>query len=159
MNDFTISNSKGSSLLEVMIALFVLAIGMLGVLAMQTRSIQMNQNAYQYSQATALIADIYEAMLTTPSSHQNYKIAYEETTPAAVACGAATSNCSPSDIAQWNLHHWRTNIETLLPGGQGEIAALPSTVGGYRISVRFVTGYSDATDEPVLGEVALDVSI
>lgn len=152
------SLNNGSSLLEVMIALFVLAIGMLGVLAMQTRSIQMNQNAYQYSQATALAADIYEAMLTSPSSQVEYVIAYEAATPAASSCGNATSNCSASDIADWNLHFWRTNIEGLLPGGQGQIAE-SSTTGVYQISVRFVTGYSDTTDEPVFGEVHLDVSI
>lgn len=80
-----VKSQNGSSLIEVMVALFVLAIGMLGVLAMQTRAIQMNQNSAQYSQATTLAADIYEAMLTSPSSPGSYTINFDDAIPAAPA--------------------------------------------------------------------------
>lgn len=59
-----ISNKKqhGSSLLETMISLFVLAIGLLGTLAMQNKSIQHNQNSYAYSQAIVLATDLNERL-------------------------------------------------------------------------------------------------
>ena len=54
----------GSSLLETMVSLFVLAIGLLGTLAMQTKSIQHNQNSYSYSQTIVLATDLSERLKT-----------------------------------------------------------------------------------------------
>jgi hypothetical protein len=56
------TQQHGSSLLETMISLFVLAIGLLGTLAMQNKSIQHNQSSYSYSQAIVLAYDISERL-------------------------------------------------------------------------------------------------
>ena len=53
---------NGASLLEVMIALFVLAVGLLGVFAMQAESMKLNQQAYSSSQAMFLANDAVERM-------------------------------------------------------------------------------------------------
>lgn len=148
-------NNEGSSLIEVMIALFVLAIGMLGVLAMQTRAVQLNKNAYNYSQATVLAADIYEAMLTAPSSAGSYEIDFGVVPPPAPDC--SSSDCTPDAIADWNQSQWLTNIANLLPGGEGQIEEDGDRE--YVISVRFITGYKEATDEPEYEKVVLDVRI
>jgi Tfp pilus assembly protein PilV len=64
-----IRNQLGSSLLETMVSLFVLAIGLLGTLAMQTKSIQHNQNSYSYSQAIVMATDINERLrITEPAN-------------------------------------------------------------------------------------------
>lgn len=55
---------QGSSLVEVLVALFVLAIGLLGTLAMQTKSMQFNQAAHNYSKAVYIATDIAERMKT-----------------------------------------------------------------------------------------------
>ncbi|RZA01324.1 MAG: type IV pilus modification protein PilV [Moraxellaceae bacterium] len=59
-----ICKQNGSSLIETMVSLFVLAIGLLGTLAMQTKSIQHNQNSYSYSQAIVLATDLNERLKT-----------------------------------------------------------------------------------------------
>lgn len=64
-NIIIIKNQSGSSLLETMVSLFVLAIGLLGTLAMQTKSIQHNQNSYAYSQAIVLANDLSERLKTS----------------------------------------------------------------------------------------------
>lgn len=61
----TAKTQHGSSLLETMISLFVLAIGLLGTLAMQNKSIQHNQSSYSYSQAIVLAYDISERLKHT----------------------------------------------------------------------------------------------
>jgi type IV pilus assembly protein PilV len=53
---------QGFSMLEVMIALLVISIGMLGMAAMQARSMRYNHDALVRSQATELINDIFEKM-------------------------------------------------------------------------------------------------
>jgi len=55
------SNAQtGSSLIEVLISLTVLAFGILGVLGMQAKSVQFNQSAGVYSHAVHLAGDIAE---------------------------------------------------------------------------------------------------
>lgn len=60
----TAHSQTGSSLVETMVSLFVLAIGLLGTLAMQTKSVQHNQNSYSFSQALVLASDLSERLRT-----------------------------------------------------------------------------------------------
>ncbi len=67
-NIIIIKNQIGSSLVETMVSLFVLAIGLLGTLAMQTKSVQHNQNSYSFSQALVLANDLSERLRTAEST-------------------------------------------------------------------------------------------
>lgn len=72
----TAHSQTGSSLIETMVSLFVLAIGLLGTLAMQTKSVQHNQNSYSFSQALVLSTDLSERLRTAEKPDevlQNWK--------------------------------------------------------------------------------------
>lgn len=135
----TCKANRGSSLIETVVALFVLAIGVLGVLSMQVKSVQFNKNSHLFSQASFLANDIYEGMLVTPDIAETYVINYDDNTPAKPSCSAG-SDCTADQIADWNLHNWRTNVENLLPGGRGEINLI---AGQMVIRVEFEMGYDD----------------
>src|SRR5690606_7893202 len=53
---------SGFTLIEVMVALVILAVGLLGMASLMTRSQQSNESAYSRSQATLLAYDIIERM-------------------------------------------------------------------------------------------------
>ncbi|WP_045855517.1 type IV pilus modification protein PilV [Teredinibacter purpureus] len=112
---------SGSSLIETMVALIVLGTGLLVVMSMQVKSVTLMKDASLNSQAAFLASDIYEGMLTTPSAEASYFINYTESTPAKPDCATVASSCSPTDMAKWNLHNWRSNVASLLPGGRSEI--------------------------------------
>ena len=61
-----INNQSGFTLLEVLIALFIFSIGILGVNAMQLTSIQGNGKANRISRASSLAADRIEQILSMP---------------------------------------------------------------------------------------------
>lgn len=149
-----IKNNKqhGSSLIEVMIALFVLAIGLLGVLAMQVNAIKLNQNAYLYSQAAMLASDMLEAMRSNPTETNSYALTFTEATPDAPNCTTAGTDCSTSAIRDWNLNQWRTNVEGLLPGGMSEVAIIPPNE--FIVRVRFQIDIDESGDA-VMDEVEL----
>jgi type IV pilus assembly protein PilV len=153
-------NSKqqsGSSLIEVMVGLFILAIGLLGVLATQIRSMQMNQNAYLYSQAAMLTVDIYEAMHTSDAAVGQYLTNFDEPADGTPPdCDGGTS-CSPGQFADWNLFEWKTNIANLLPDGEGQIERDPNNID-YTISVRFRVGVEQETGEVITDTVTLETS-
>ncbi|VUD68279.1 hypothetical protein TDB9533_04077 [Thalassocella blandensis] len=132
-----IQTQIGSSLIEVMVALLVTAVGLLGVLTMHTKALKLNQNAHLYSQATILANDIMEAIKTTPDAVASYSLVKTGTAPASPGC---TTSCTPEQMAQMNLNHWVTNISDLLPGGEGAIA-INSTTNEILITVEFELGY------------------
>lgn len=53
---------SGFSLIEVLIALLVVAIGLLGLASLQARGLKFNHDAYVRSQATNMIYDVVERM-------------------------------------------------------------------------------------------------
>ena len=59
---------RGFSLMEVLIAMLVLAIGLLGLASLQAQSLKFNHESYVRSQATILAYEIMDRMRTTPSA-------------------------------------------------------------------------------------------
>lgn len=56
------TKQQGSSLIEVLIAIVVISIGLLGLAGLQTTSIKSNHSAYLRSQATLLAYDLSDRM-------------------------------------------------------------------------------------------------
>lgn len=112
-------SQHGFSLLEVLVALLVLSIGLLGLAALQTTSLQFNTGSYYRTQATFLAYDILDRMRTNPIkvSAGNYDVT---TSTAAAAAKADTTTCgtgcNTSDLAKYDLGEWYRRMETLLPG-------------------------------------------
>jgi type IV pilus modification protein PilV len=67
-NDRT-SAQHGFTLLEVMIALAIFAIGILAVSAMQINSINVNAGARMQTEATSVASDAMERLLALPYDH------------------------------------------------------------------------------------------
>jgi len=150
--------SQGSSLIEVMVALFVLAIGLLGVLAMQTRSVQLNQNAYMYSQAAILANDLMEIIQTSDAPKAIY-YGYQSSPPSSPNdCAAAGADCDSSQIAAWSYDRWAANVQQVLPGGDGRVERVTTgSVSTYRIVVEFEVANDPITGDPIEHNVSLEI--
>jgi len=57
---------RGFSLVEVLIAMLILAVGMLALASMQLRSIRMNASARMQTEATAIAVDWLERLIALP---------------------------------------------------------------------------------------------
>lgn len=91
-------------------SLFVLAIGLLGTLAMQTKSIQHNQNSYSFSQALVLANDLSERLRTAENSGDVLK--------------------------DWKDHH----VKEALPSGTAEVKDGKYSKNAQSISLEFLGG-------------------
>ncbi len=111
-------SAAGFTLLEVLVALVVLSIGLLGLSGLQTSSLRNNHSAFLRSQATLAITDIMDRMRANSdaANADNYDINYGAT-PSATSCA---SNCTAQAVANMDLVEWRSYVERL-PGGEGEI--------------------------------------
>lgn len=155
------SKEVGSSLIEVVVALFVLAIGMLGVLSMQVKSMQFNQSAYYYSQAVYLANEILENMRSSPGIANAYLIGIDESAPTANKnCGASGETCTATELRNFNLKNWRENVEATLVSGKSSVQRVGDF---YAITVQFDDSRSSpeqkADGSPELAEYVLMTEI
>lgn len=152
-------SENGSSLIEVVVALFVLAVGMLGVLSMQVKSMQFNQSAYYYSQAVYLANEILESMRSNRSVASTYLIELDEVTPTpAKDCSAQGITCTPAELRSYNLSQWRQNIAATLTSGKSSIQRSGDF---YAITVQFDDSRSEmnSSGAPELSEYVLVTEI
>ncbi len=142
--NFANNKHRGSSLIEVVVALFVLAIGMLGVLSLQVKSMQFNQSAYYYSQAVYLANDILEGMRSNSSAAETYLVAFDSVIAEPAAdCEASGVTCTPAQLKNFNLYHWRQRISDSLVSGRSSI----TKVGDFfAITVQFDDSRSEIQD-------------
>lgn len=99
-------SEQGFTLLEVMVAVLVLAIGLLGLAQLQVTSLKQNERAHLRSQASILAADMFDRMRANQSAAQEGK--YNLTL-------SATAVASPSTVAESDIFEWLSNITTFLP--------------------------------------------
>lgn len=127
----------GFTLLEVLVALIVLSIGLLGLSGLQTTGLRNNHSAFLRSQATLATTDIIDRMRANRDAARDgdYDINYG-TTPSHVTC---IGSCSATQVAQMDVELWHAYVERL-PAGEGEVSV---TTGGLaEVKVR----WTDARD-------------
>jgi type IV pilus assembly protein PilV len=140
-------SSRGFSLLEVMIALLVLSIGLLGLAGLQTFSLKFNHQSYERTQATLLIYDIMDRITANPiaaraGNFDNVPAGSMAATYVALA-SCQTTGCSTSDLANYDLNSWKLQLETskVLAQGTGAVTRLnPGDLSGciYDVTVTWV---------------------
>lgn len=112
----------GFSLLEILVAIVILSLGMLGLAGLQAASLRNNQTAYYRSvaaQQTYDMADRIRANQAGVASGQYDALtATIPTDPHCVETGVA---CSAANMAVSDHYQWNTNNSLLLPGGVGTV--------------------------------------
>jgi type IV pilus assembly protein PilV len=110
------SRSRGFSLIEVLITILILAIGLLGMAALQAVSMRSNQSANFRTQATALAYMIIDRMRANSDAVQTG--GYLATDLGAFDCAGDPTD---SPIATHDIEIWRQQIACQLPEGKGAI--------------------------------------
>ena len=104
------SRAQGLSLIEMLVALVVVSVGLLGMAGLQAYSLRMNTSAYHRTQANTLAYDILDAMRTN-----------RETALAGGYNVAFAGSCSGGNQAASDRCDWLELLEFLLPFGAGEV--------------------------------------
>ncbi|HHH48248.1 MAG TPA: type IV pilus modification protein PilV [Gammaproteobacteria bacterium] len=141
----------GFTLIEILIALVIFSIGLLGLAGMQLRGAEGTNTAYFRSQATLLANDMAErihanrqgVMVSAYADLNTNGFCTEANRPdpfCASRDGAPADDCTPAEMATFDLYTLACNIEERLPpggymtvecsdpGGAGCSAGSPHTV-------------------------------
>lgn len=114
----------GFTLLEVLIAVVVLSIGLLGLAGLQTTGLRNNQDAFARTVATTLANDMADRIRANMAGFNAGN--YDNTAAVTASCETNTG-CTPQQMAQHDTALWNQALATL-PSGQGSVATDVSIV-------------------------------
>ena len=139
----------GFTLIEVLVALLVLSVGLLGLAMLQVQGMKFNSDAYFRTQATILAYDMIDRMranhvaagtgaydLATATDVNNRLSTYN-------ACKASSCNCDASacststDEATYDIGKWYEAQDSLLPGSAINRSTIKRVGNQYTITIRW----------------------
>ncbi|MGF1528974.1 MAG: type IV pilus modification protein PilV [Candidatus Competibacterales bacterium] len=144
LNNYTFGaprkQQRGSSLLEILIALIVLGVGLLGLANLQAAGMRANHDAYLRSQAVILLYNILDRIHAQcrnqgPACMNEFTIDRSDATP---------TGTEPDALKQWFA-----KIESSLPSGDGQITT-GDTLNGGRWATIQVSWLERPLDNPAL---------
>ena len=125
------NKNAGFTLIEILIAVVVLAVGLLGLAGLQATSLRNNQSAYNRSQATQLAYDLADRMRANFAGKAAYTAILPSSATAKANCLTITG-CVSSEMAENDLFEWNLAVSTTLPSGIGTLAVSDNV---YTISI------------------------
>lgn len=123
----------GIGLIEVMVALLVLAMALLGYAAMQTKAIKVTDESLQRSQSLVMMGNIAEKIRANPTAVATYATGLNsDATEPATLCGldgtAVSNYCTPTQLAAAESYLFKSQLDSYGFGVQ--LHPCPSTGGG-----------------------------
>ena len=132
----------GLTLVEVLIALLVMSVGILGLATLQTSSINFNAEANRRTQATILAYEMADRMRANRPAALGgaYTIAIQNPIPACAPPSIA------GNVATQDISAWRSSLVCRLPSGTGSIA-LTGTV--FTLTVQWDDSHGQNPPQPL----------
>lgn len=118
----TYTKQDGTGLLEVVVALLLLGVGLLGVMSLQTKGLNSNQRAVFVTEAQILVQDMADRILAYGNTELNgnsgasdgvytgISINVGEALTSASCSGA--SGCTPAESVAYDTNEWRRALKT-----------------------------------------------
>ena len=109
-----IRGGRGFSLIEVLIALIILSVGMLGIAGLYVQSMQAGRTSMFRHNAVTLAGDIADRIRANPAAGT----AYTAAVGADNSCVNGGVNCSKEQMAAHDIELWQELADDTLPNGK-----------------------------------------
>lgn len=139
----SVFHQKGIGLIEVLVAVFILASGLLGLAALQTQSLRFSHESYMRTVASVLASDMADRLRVNSAEAldtNNYNFPLG-TNPSGTTTACEDAACSSTALAPYDYKQWSTELALQLPGGIGSVTPGTKTNGWreYTIVIQFNT--------------------
>ena len=121
-------SSRGFTLIELMIALSIAAIGLMGQLQVQMDVLSMNKGNLHRTQATFLANEIAARMqMNTPGVAAGlYDYISTEVAYSTNSCISNTSGCTVIELTLQDIYEWTESVGALIPNATATVTRLDS---------------------------------
>lgn len=148
-----LKTSTGFTLLEVMIAMVIFSIGLLGLAGIQAVALKNNNSAYTRTVSMQLAYNMADVLRASTDNEGNVNSIYDAVTTAIpgsapTSCiqkdGAGAPDCTDTVLANFEIYHWKKRIEDVLASGLGKITKNGEV---YTITLMWDDEHTGATGE------------
>lgn len=94
-------------MVEVLVALVITSVGLLGLAMLQVQGLKFNTSAYLRTQSTLLANDIIDRIRTNPGGDYTVDIS-------SVSAPDCSSGCNVNDVAKLDLIIWANTLQSTL---------------------------------------------
>ncbi len=139
---------SGFGMLEILIAMTLIAFGLLGMAGLQASSLRYQKTAHFRSIASIAMSDMAERIrANTQAAHDGkYMASADSMSAGTVPTCSGAGTCSSNQIAAFDVATWLQELSRNLPEGRGEISGDIKT--GMKISVCYKDpGYAENSKE------------
>ncbi|MDO7642058.1 MAG: type IV pilus modification protein PilV [Reinekea forsetii] len=120
----------GATMIEVLVAILIFSIGLLGVASTQTVGLSNTQSALHRSYAAQLSYELVDIIRANPIEARNaasifasYDTEVSASVPTTVAnCLQVSGSCSTDEMAKTALAQWTARLQSALPEGEAELS-------------------------------------
>lgn len=132
------SRQRGVSLIEVLVAVMIFSIGLVGLAGLLIMATRSNQAAYLRTQVVYLAHNMADRMSANPMAvwDGSYNNNYPTATSVTTNCDASSS-CTPDDLATHDMQMWSTQLATFLPSAKATIKCDSGSAGFTPSSAQF----------------------
>jgi type IV pilus assembly protein PilV len=109
--------NRGFTLVEMLVALVVLSVGMLGIAGLFTVSLRSGGSAIQRMQAVNLASDMADRIRANRRAGIAYKVGAAGTGTDKNCVGASAVVCNKDDMAATDVFVWKNAIKAAFKGG------------------------------------------
>ncbi len=133
----------GFSMIEVLIALVLIAFTLLGQAGLQASALKLNKSADLRMQAVILADEISERIEANKAiALDGAYVAAQSSTPISAGADCLASNCTAASLANYDLSTWQTRVAATLPEANWQITRAGTNPSTYTI----VLSWTDRRD-------------
>ena len=141
-------NQRGVSMIEILVALTIVAFGMLGLLGLQARALSVQTDAFHRRQAAELVAQLGERMRANHLAFQagRYSLSFDASADAPSTAPACNAPCTSEQVAARDLDEWRIELRRRIPGAAAYLQWDGTRRSGIAVSVAWPEPQAAGTD-------------
>ena len=149
-------SERGLSMIEILVALTIVAFGMLGLLALQARALSVQKDAFHRRQAAELVAQLAERMRANHLAFLagRYVLSFDASAEVPSTAPACIAPCTSAQVAARDLDEWRIELRRRIPGAAAYLQWDAASRSGVAVSVAWPEPQAAANDEVCEGLMA-----
>jgi type IV pilus assembly protein PilV len=139
------NDQRGSSMVEVVVTIFIFSIGLLGLGSLQINALKFQKTSSQMSEVTQSAYDLSERIRANGQGASGTAYSYETKYATTVASptlvpGCAIKICTSDEVAHIDVANWLRNLSNRLHDGAGYV--IKNSVGGYDVIIMWRISHS-----------------
>lgn len=152
---------SGVSMIEVLVALIVVAFGLLGLAGLQARSMSFQKDSFDRKAATEVATQLTERVIANydgfRTGQYNRTMLPAAATPGAIpACGNAL-NCTAAEIADRDWAMWQIDVRRRLPVSGAWLVA-PANAVDLRLTLAWQEGQqTNGNPDPICSAAPVNI--